>query len=67
MKSTLTISDKDKVWKVKGSWIHYFWKDGYWWAAPTDPRYNPMLTNVVRAYGQMLGSMTFQREIEEVP
>lgn len=67
MKNKLTPEDKDSVWKVKGSFLHYFWKDGEWWVAPLDPRHQPMLTNVKRAYGQLLGKLTVPSGVTEVP
>ena len=67
MKTELTPEDQNSVWKVKGSFLHYFWEDGWWWAAPIDPRNQPMLTNVKRAYGQLDGKLTVSNGVVEAP
>lgn len=58
VKFELTQDDCGSVWKTIGGWIHYYWKNGEWWCAPCDPRNNPMLTNTVRASGQIDGRIT---------
>jgi hypothetical protein len=66
MKTELTPADKHKVWRAtEPDWLHYYWDRGFWFAAPCDPRANPLLTNTVLASGQHDGVLTRPSGFEE--
>ena len=65
MKTELTPEDQNSVWKVKGSFLHYFWEDRWWWAAPCDPRIKQPHDSK-RAYGQLDGKLTVPNGVTEV-
>ena len=67
MKTELTPEDQGSVWKVKGSFLHYFWDDGWWWSAPCDPRIPGFKNTQSRAYGQLHGKLTVSNGVVEAP
>jgi hypothetical protein len=68
-KTTLTLADRDKVWRaVERPWLHYAWAGGQWRCYPCDPRSNPYVMSFP-AYQQRLrddGVLTRQGGLIEV-
>ena len=67
MKIELGPDDRDKVWKIADSWVHYAWADGQWYCYPGDPR--RLSPGVIRhrASRQEAGAIRRMNGLVEVP